>query len=68
MKIRSLTIALDCQNAAFGGDGKEEIARILKTLAWRLSNGHEPTLLRDANGNSVGTVAYVEDETSEVEY
>jgi hypothetical protein len=61
----TFTVTICCDNAAFGDDDasqrSHELARILMRLANRLSAGRKPTVM-DANGNSVGTVVYGEDD------
>ena len=47
-------IEINCDNAAFEPDPKEEVARILRTLANWLETGEENPIPRDANGNTVG--------------
>ena len=70
---RTFTVAIDCENAAFG-DGSEsdwyveqhEIARILRAVAAQIANeaagSHAIRAYagpaRDANGNSVGRFEY----------
>jgi len=42
-------------NAAFeDGEGKPELARILRRLADKVEAGDEPPFLYDVNGNKVG--------------
>jgi hypothetical protein len=54
-------IEIDCDNAAFENDADGEIMNILKKLTDDMHNGAfsvsfcEPAILRDTNGNSVGT-------------
>lgn len=36
----------------------EVIADMLKELAYNIKQGYKPELLRDPNGNTVGTVSY----------
>jgi hypothetical protein len=48
-----ITISMD--NAAFeDGEGKPELARILRRLADKVEAGDEPPFLYDVNGNKVG--------------
>ena len=58
------TLTIQTGNAAFAEDPAEEIARILRELAQRISmNGkHSLSLtLRDDNGNTIGRTAYQPD-------
>jgi len=56
MKVR---IGIRCDNAAFGGYSGMEIARILRNLAEQVegstNDDYESIILRDVNGNRVGT-------------
>lgn len=53
----TLTLELTTGNAAFADDEGAEVARILKALAldFAISGLRAETVLRDANGNPVGT-------------
>lgn len=42
-------------NAAFEDMPREEVARILRSVADQLESGREGGFTRDINGNSVGT-------------
>lgn len=51
------TVAMQCDNAAFGEEPGAEVARILTELARKVSAGfyHQDTgVLHDENGNTVG--------------
>lgn len=48
------TLEIECDNAAFDGGRKHEVARILKELAKRIGEVKPDTRLRDINGNTVG--------------
>ena len=57
-----LKIAIRMENAAFGDQPEQEMARILSELAARLENGYldltdegDSIPLRDHNGNKVGS-------------
>lgn len=51
------TISINMDNAAFTEDGgRPELARILRKLADDVENGKAPVPLRDANGNTVGSM------------
>lgn len=52
----SLTIESD--NAAFENDPQGEISRILRELHDEIDSGYAPEIVRDYNGNIVGTVKY----------
>ncbi len=58
-------LSIDCDNSAFGEnqiDASLEIARILDAVAHQLREYHSaPTVLRDINGNKVGTCNFIED-------
>ncbi|MGU3583057.1 hypothetical protein ACLBYD_07655 [Rhodococcus sp. C26F] len=48
-------VTIDTGNAAFDGDGMAtELARILRTVADALEDGHTSGVARDHNGNTVG--------------
>lgn len=49
----TFTVTIGTDNAAFE-DMSAEIARILRTIAKRVSNGDDNGTIFDANGNSVG--------------
>ena len=51
----TVTITIQCDNAAFEDDWKEEVARMLTT--W-IEHGQPDGNLRDINGNVCGTVVY----------
>lgn len=55
-KANGFTLGFYCDNAAFAdGDGRAEVARILRDVAQRIENGENPPHhIRDANGNTVG--------------
>jgi hypothetical protein len=60
------TLTIDCDNAAFTDAGtKFEVARILAKLAHKLNAyGPDAGSLADANGNEVGSFAFLGDEAS----
>ena len=58
MTINRMNINLGMENSAFEDDKWEEVARILKRIADRISKDDLPYLLIDSNGNSVGTISY----------
>jgi hypothetical protein len=54
-----ITITIYTDNAAFEDAGEEiETARILRELAESIAKGNKPAVVRDFNGNAVGTVGY----------
>lgn len=53
-------IYLDTSNAAFDGLPNMEIARILREIAEKVSNGDLEGTVRDVNGSRVGQFAAVE--------
>lgn len=72
--LKHVLIDIDTTNAAFNdyphepGMAEYEVGRILLALAGRLRAGERLTLLRDLNGNHVGTVTYhTSEETHEDE-
>ena len=67
-------LTIDCDNAAFEPDVEGavnfEVARILENVADRLRGPFidGPFTLLDANGNSVGTARFVDDEVDDREF
>lgn len=53
---------IDCDNDAFAVTPEAEVARILRDLADQIEQGYVFVYLRDANGNTVGTATFVEEE------
>ena len=51
-----------CDNDAFAVMPEAEVARILRDLADQIEQGFVFVYLRDANGNTVGTATFVEEE------
>jgi len=62
----TLSLSIDTENAAFDGNGSNEISRILTKLAEDIANGVEYPSIRDINGNTVGKCEYTKS-TSELE-
>jgi len=61
--MERIQITIRTANAAFAEAPATEIARILKTLAQNLEDGHVDSLpLHDFNGNNVGSFDVFEDE------
>ena len=58
--MKSITITINTENAAFEPAPEMEVSRILMELSVELGNGHLPESLRDYNGNKVGTVKVTE--------
>lgn len=56
-----IKITINTDNAAFDENPKEETARILRTIAYKIQNGSEPITPRDINGNKVGTFEVSDD-------
>lgn len=54
-----VTIKFSTANEAFDVPGPE-IARILRTIAYRVEDGAREIKLLDANGNTVGTFKYTD--------
>lgn len=48
-------LSIETTNEAFADDPNEEIARLLEKAAQRVRDGYQSDLLRDANGNTVGS-------------
>lgn len=46
-------------NAVFQDDGANEIARILKAAAERLDDDHREGIIRDRNGNRIGSWSWL---------
>ena len=51
-------ITIDMDNAAFEPDPDQELARILKVLAKRVTETGEVETIMDANRNKVGTIKF----------
>ena len=52
--MKSITIKIKMENAAFGNWPHDELARILKNVASDAECGSYPEIIRDINGNQVG--------------
>jgi len=48
-------LQIETGNAAFHEDGAGEISRILENVAERVKNGDHTGIVRDVNGNTVGS-------------
>jgi len=61
--MSKIIITIDTDNAAFDDEDEAPriLRRILKELSERIEISDFPTMLRDINGNYVGSVEYVED-------
>ena len=57
MKFMKFRLYFDADNAAFDDNYGVEIARILRAVADRVEDGAYSGLIRDINGNGVGTYA-----------
>lgn len=53
-----LTVQIETTNDAFFDDRGAETARILRELADKIENGADEVMLRDYNGNRVGTAEF----------
>lgn len=53
---------LETSNAAFAGYPFDEVARILREVATRVEDGERRGVLRDINGNLVGSFNLTEEE------
>lgn len=58
--ITDIKIELNTENDVFMGCVEYEISRILSKLANDIKEGKKPVKLKDFNGNTVGTVEYIE--------
>lgn len=66
--MASFTVSFNANGSAFddGYDGRAEIEAILRTLADRIWNATDDAgLIRDSNGNTVGSWVYERDEDDE---
>lgn len=55
-----IRIEINTDNAAFdGSDERTEIARILKTLADKIEQHHNPEVIMDVNGNRCGSIKVI---------
>jgi len=52
-------IEIYTDNAAFDGCERAEVARILRTLAGKIEQYHDPEVLMDLNGNRCGHIEKV---------
>lgn len=56
------SLEIDSNNAAMVEDGAGEVCRILRVIRERIYNGARDGILRDVNGNQVGSWAMEEPE------
>lgn len=66
--MASFTVTFNANGSAFddGYDGRAEIEAILRTLADRIWNATDDAgLIRDSNGNTIGSWTYERDEDDE---
>lgn len=54
----NLTVQIETTNDAFFDDRGAEAARILRELADKIEAGADEVILRDYNGNRVGTAEF----------
>jgi hypothetical protein len=60
--MKTITITINCDNAAFGETATEneiEVSRILFALGDRILKGERPSSSKDCNGNTCASVDYV---------
>ena len=57
-----LSLHIESANEAFQEDHMAELGRILIETGQRIANGGYTSRLRDANGNTVGTIAITREE------
>ena len=50
-----ITISLETDNAAFGDNRLEEVARLVRQVANEVAKGYTGAFLLDYNGNRVGS-------------
>lgn len=53
--MKTFTVVIECENAAFEDDPHSEVARLLKDAARRFELGADVGPLIDSNGNCVGS-------------
>ena len=51
-------LSLEINNDAFGDDPRQELARLLRFAAKKVEDGADTFMLRDINGNTVGSAAF----------
>lgn len=56
--MEKITITIKTVNSAFEDSKEDELARILEEISSVIRNGNNPTVVRDINGNKVGTIEY----------
>lgn len=54
--MEKINIEINTGNAAF--EDERELPRVLRELAIKFELGSEPKILKDLNGNKVGTISY----------
>jgi len=62
-KMANFKLNIKTDNAAFDGDNRDaEVVRILREIAANIEQGREAGVVRDINGNRVGTYGHMGDE------
>ena len=59
MTIKSVSLKIECGNAAFEDDAGAEVARMLRAIAARLEHDLVIENILDRNGNTVGKLRVV---------
>ncbi len=54
----TFNVIIDVNNAAFAADRRDEVARILRFAAQKVEDGADTFIVRDINGNIVGSGAF----------
>lgn len=54
--MKTLTLTINCEDAAISDNPNEEIAWLLRNTAEAIEGGYVPSGLYDSNGNRVGEV------------
>lgn len=54
----AFTLTINTDNAAFEDEGEYEVANILRKAAEIVEDGEDSFVLRDVNGNKVGTASF----------
>ena len=56
--MKRIKITINTENDAFYPEWEHEVAKILRETVKEIERGSFPEMLRDINGNRVGTVEY----------
>lgn len=57
---KEFKLVIECSNEAFSDNPSYEVVRILRAVVKRIDEGNTAGILRDVNGNRVGTFEYVD--------